>query len=81
MSELNVGDVLRLRNVRHYLEDGKSWMEHGVKKGSVLVVMLMGIEPHVLTAPEQALDPTKVLDAMGWERKKPKKSRAVKRAK
>lgn len=81
MDPIHVGDVLRLRNARNYGSDGKSWVEHRVHKGEVLVVVVLGIEPRVLPAPSEAVDPDKALEAMGWVRKPPKHPRAIRKAK
>ena len=70
MSELKNGNILRLRTVRTYGEDGKSYFEYGMKKGLMLVVCILGVEPAAITEAnkDQVIDIEAALNALGWFR-------------
>lgn len=66
---MNVGDTLRLRNVRNYGDDGKSWVETVAPKDEVLICVVLGTEPKKITDASQCLDTRAVMDEMGWQPK------------
>lgn len=50
-------EVVRLRNYRDYGQDGKSWTEMKAKsKDEVLVAIILGCEPKVITDESQYFD-------------------------
>lgn len=66
---MKVGDVLRLRNVRHYFgDDKKQWVEYKpIGKNDVGLFLFLGHENIDGKAP---LDVMAVMDRLGWEPKK-----------
>ena len=52
-----MAEIARLRNYRHYLEDGKSWAEFGCKdKQEVFIALILGVEPKKIETDEDYLN-------------------------
>ena len=69
---LRIGDVIRLREVKHRGQDGVSHVvykpdqERSKKRQSTFVCLLLGTEPLVLDDEGQELDLKAALKQLGW---------------
>ncbi len=67
---MNIGDVVRLHNVRNVHLEGKGWTDFSPgDKEKVFVCILLGTEPKVITKKEDRLDVIKTLNKFGWFRR------------
>ena len=57
------GDLLRVRNLRHYGRDG-GWLDMTLADGQVAVVMVLGVEPRL--GKGDALDLLEALRKIGY---------------
>lgn len=52
-----MADVVRLRNYRHYTPGSNGWVEYrAANKDEVIVAIVVGHEPKVITKPSDFLD-------------------------
>lgn len=66
------GDVIRTRNIRSYMGDGRSFVEFKVdderkrEKQGAFVLVLIGVEPMVQTDDTKSINPNDWLKERGW---------------
>ncbi len=69
---MRIGDVLRLRTVRHHSTDGKSWSEFKIIDGkgkdekNVFLALYFGVERQKLTTKSPRADINAWLRSHGW---------------
>lgn len=73
-----MADILRLRNYRHYLDDGYGWVEYKhAEKDKVFVAILIGEEPKKVEE-DNCLDVDSIILKMAEHIKKCRKERKKK---
>lgn len=76
-------DVVRLKNYKTYLHDGKSSITYGMdNKKNVIVAVICGVEPAVITEDKQMLDVENIIIevAKGITEARAEKAEAQKKA-